>query len=142
MKDTNGKNLGNNLTRRKTIATITLEIDPIAPSALDKLDAWLRSVLWESTLPLPDSVQSSSELPSYEIHRTKGRIHLNDGSVKLLQGVREIFEFIDHPGNSTASKAVAEGKANLAKGKLVFIGRGLDDKMFTLFEKSLKAVLQ
>ena len=58
----------------------------------------------------------------FSIHRTKGLIRLQDGTTKMLQGVREVFEITDlDDGQGDGSGDVDEGK----KGKLVFIGRGL-----------------
>lgn len=101
------------------IGTITIPLPPLRPEQLERLDGWLRSVLWESTLP------NQASKPSFEVHRTKGRIALSNGSVKMLQGVREIFEIID-----------AEVEPQIQHdGKLVFIGRGLIQDMF---EQSLR----
>lgn len=50
------------------------------------------------------------------MHRIKGRIVLDDGRAKMLQGVREIFELTDVPPGD-------DGVA--AAGKIVVIGRGL-----------------
>lgn len=123
-----------------TISTITLEVPPI--DDLEKLDAWLRSVLWESELPL----LSSTGVPTaashvIEIHRTKGRVILTDGSVKILQGVREIFEFIDLVNPRTGENRVETQDGKPKNGKLVFIGRGLNYEMIELFHQSLHSAL-
>lgn len=104
------------------IGTITIPLPPLSPEQLDRLDGWLRSVLWESVMP------NQNPDPSFEIHRTKGRIALSNGSVKMLQGVREIFEIIDA---ETVTSVQHEGK-------IVFIGKGLSKEMF---EQSLKDFL-
>ena len=103
------------------------------------LDAWLRSVLWDSHLPLPPEA-SDGRLPSakdsppseFEIHRTKGLLHLSDGSRKVIQGVREIFEIRDLPVEEES-----DSSGGNAMGKIVLIGRGLD---LQLFEMSLRSV--
>lgn len=96
---------------------------------LSNLDAWLRSVLWESTLPdAPDM--------SFEIHRSKGRFVMDNGAVKVLQGVREVFEILDPISGGDADKA--SNSFDKDRGKLVLIGRGLDERVFS---SSLKNIL-
>jgi hypothetical protein len=95
---------------------------------LDRLDEWLRKVLWESTIP---SSFSSEESPSnnLEVHRTKGRVHRNDGKSFLIQGVREVFEIFEEKKQSSQSpkslNTNTEDSENRSVGKLVLIGRGL-----------------
>ena len=106
-----------------TISTISLKVPILDESNLDKLDVWLRSVLWDSKLP---SLGESSTTASFEIHRTKGRVLLSNGKVKLVQGVREVFDILDDRSSNTG-----EQDGNLENfGKLVLIGRGLDDEVF------------
>jgi G3E family GTPase len=103
-----------------TISTITLSIPPIKKETLSKLDFWLRKVLWDSDLPYLTDVYDR-----FEIHRVKGRFWA-DGSVKLIQGVREVFEILD--GGIDAS----------FEGKLVLIGRSLERADFeSSFKQSL-----
>ena len=90
-----------------TISTTTLTLPAFDVQKLSTLDDFLRGLLWEQDLAEK----------GYEIHRTKGRIVMTDGSVKVVQGVREIFEIKDALGDSVG------GSDN---SKLVFIGRGLD----------------
>ncbi|KAI5777777.1 CobW/HypB/UreG, nucleotide-binding domain-containing protein [Geopyxis carbonaria] len=98
-----------------TIATVAIPLPPLDPRQLGQLDAWLRSVLWEATVPLPSSGQPYGEI---DVHRTKGRVIHQDGQISLVQGVREVFEIFEAPG-SGASVQVG------GNGKLVLIGRGL-----------------
>lgn len=100
-----------------SISSIALSLPSLDDTELERLDEWLRSVSWESTLPsAPDA--------SFEVHRIKGRINAQDGRTMLLQGVRETFELAD-----------AENSENsLGDGKIVVIGRGLDRERW---EKSL-----
>lgn len=82
------------------------------------MDKWLREVLWDARLP------GSEDEQRFEIHRTKGRLVFEDGSVKLLQGVREIFELIDLDAEESANDTAGEGK-------IILIGRnvaGIDFK--------------
>lgn len=81
------------------------------------MDAWLRSVLWDNVLPGHDAGAKETALP-FEMHRLKGRLVLEDGSEKMVQGVRELFEIFDNEASSSSS---------LAKGKMVLIGRHLTE---------------
>ncbi|QDS69371.1 hypothetical protein FKW77_004363 [Venturia effusa] len=109
-----------------TISTITLSVPLLTPKQLIQLDSWLRSALWESALP----ARQARNAKDFEIHRTKGRIMLQDGSMKLLQGVREVFELFDERESGTRSGEVAGANCK-ADGKLVLIGRGLDEEPFS-----------
>jgi G3E family GTPase len=102
-----------------TISTITLTLPPLSSSSIPNLDAWLRSILWESTLPpISASKAEDSISNSFEIHRLKGLIYLtNRPNTKIIQGVREVFEIVD---GQTPSQA-PEGSIS----KIVLIGRGL-----------------
>ncbi|OQO05527.1 hypothetical protein B0A48_09297 [Cryoendolithus antarcticus] len=90
-----------------SIGTVTVELPPLDEAGLVALDGWLRAVLWDSRLP------QFEKLDGWEMHRTKGRIVTADGKVKMLQGVREIFDLLDH----------AEGDAGAEEGRIVFIGK-------------------
>ncbi|KAH9833629.1 CobW domain protein [Teratosphaeria destructans] len=111
------------------IGTVTLGVPPLDDSKYQKLDGWLRSVLWNQTLPGEDGAAV------WEIHRSKGRLVMLNGRIRMLQGVREIFEIID-------GTAVAKGAdMDVAEGKIVFIGlrlQGLQD----VFQRSLAAALR
>lgn len=69
----------------------------------------------------------------FEIHRLKGRLVLKEGGVKVIQGVRELFEIFDPP-------AEAGGPSNTQglSGKIVLVGRQLEGFDFP---SSLKASL-
>lgn len=88
---------------------------------LSLLDAWLRAVLWESHLP---NAEADVDLLAFEVHRLKGRIMCSDGSIKIIQAVREVFEILEG----------ADAKQGHDQGKMVLIGRGLRND---LFQKSL-----
>jgi G3E family GTPase len=90
-----------------TISTVTFTLPTFDVHKLHMLEEFLRGLLWE-----PNMTEKG-----YEIHRTKGRIVMTDESVKVVQGVREIFEIED---------ALNESSDGFKNSKLVFIGRGLD----------------
>ncbi|EGO59075.1 hypothetical protein NEUTE1DRAFT_60112 [Neurospora tetrasperma FGSC 2508] len=98
----------------KTISTLSIPLPVLTSAQVEKLDAWLRSVLWENILP---GHENAADRPAFEIHRLKGRLVLEDGSEKIVQGVREIFEIFEGPDKSQGQAA----------GKLVLIGRHLVD---------------
>ena len=131
----------------QTISTQAIDVGKLDAAQLSKLDAWLRSVLWEGQLPDPAGGPprgGRNETNNFEIHRTKGRIAMKDGSAKVLQGVRELFEIFDAPASSPAEEAAAaagpdgEPAPAPASSKLILIGRRLGDFDF---EKSVLAAL-
>ncbi|KAK4237301.1 CobW/HypB/UreG, nucleotide-binding domain-containing protein [Achaetomium macrosporum] len=112
----------------KTISTISIPLPELTKKQQSALDAWLRSVLWENVLPGHEPTGG----PAYDIHRLKGRFFGDDGSVKIIQGVREIFDIFDSPSHQPASDVPHVGK-------LVLIGRHLDDFDF---RKSLEDAIR
>lgn len=112
---------------RQSISTVTIPVAPLRPDQLTKVDQWLRAILWDSTLPESDAKQT------FEVHRSKGRLVFADRSVKLLQGVREIFELIDLPSDENASNS------QNGDGKIILIGRNISGVDFTgSFQACLK----
>lgn len=95
----------------------------LGPSQLANVDKWLRKILWDRRLPGDDKTV-------LEVHRAKGRLLFENGDVKLMQGVREIFEILDSPDQT---------RETVREGKIILIGRylqGVD------FEKSLLETLK
>lgn len=114
------------------IGTVTVRFTgALAEEGMVKLDRWLRSVLWESRLPGFEGVGG------WEIHRSKGRVRLAGGEVKMLQGVREIFELID------GVDANGDGQEGEESGsRIVFIGKNLGGETPGAFQRSLDAALR
>ena len=79
------------------------------------LDQWIRMALWEGVV-----IDASGEKHSVEILRCKGLYALEGGQRFVLQGVRNLYDVTPHNGEET------EGQED---GKLVFIGRGLNDEV-------------
>ncbi|KAI9846037.1 MAG: hypothetical protein M1838_001464 [Thelocarpon superellum] len=86
----------------------------------------------------------------FDIHRLKGRFHVLDGSsdpsshtIKMIQGVREVFEIVDLPARSDVDEQdmVGDGAARIesASGKMVLIGRGIVDA--SQWQRSLDAAV-
>lgn len=112
----------------KAIGTVTLALPRLSPAALKSLDQWLQKVLWDSSIP------GSDEVSSWEVYRSKGRLPLSDGSVMILQGVREIFEL-----THSEDKAVVTEQDT---GKIVFIGRHIShDHVVSIMQHSLDHAL-
>jgi G3E family GTPase len=105
-----------------TITTSTIAFPALSPEQVDKFDLFLRTMLWEETLP------NDTKHESFEIHRLKGRIPVSDGRVLLLQGVRNLYDV-----NETT-----EGWREGEEAKLVLIGRGVGQDAF---REGLLAVL-
>jgi G3E family GTPase len=91
-----------------SISTISLPLPSFDPQKLYLLQNWLQSLLWDD---------GTKEEKAYEIHRLKGYIPMTDGTARIVQGVREIFDIMDVEG-------IDEGAQY--EGKIVLIGRGLE----------------
>lgn len=91
-----------------------------------RVDAWLRSVLWENVLPN----DGDEHKEPFEVHRLKGRLAVQDGRTKIIQGVRELFEIFDAPSGGLEDESES--------GKVVLIGRHVPDFNF---QKSLLAAI-
>ena len=118
------------------IGTLTVRIGgEIGEEGLRGLDGWLRSVLWESKVP-----GYEQEAVGWEIHRAKGRVRMVGGGVKMLQGVREIFELID--GVEDAGDDEETGEEKEQGGRIVFIGRNVSaETTAAAFQQSLDVAL-
>ncbi|KAF2995100.1 hypothetical protein E8E13_003878 [Curvularia kusanoi] len=106
-----------------TITTSTISFPALDPKQVDNFDLFLRTVLWEETLP------KDTPHERFEIHRLKGRIPIKDGRVLLLQGVRNLYDI-----NEAKEPARDDDEA-----KLVLIGRGVEQ---TAFRQSLIQTLK
>ncbi|OJJ76390.1 hypothetical protein ASPBRDRAFT_38838 [Aspergillus brasiliensis CBS 101740] len=107
-----------------SISTIALTTPPITPSQVSRVDTWLQSVLWDSTMPLAAEVSGPT---GFDIHRLKGILVLSDGSTKIIQAVRDVFEIRD--------AEPADGKTQC---KIVLIGRGLGGDGGRAWQRSLE----
>lgn len=119
-----------------TITTIAFEIPPLEMHQVSKLDEWLRSVLWESSLPglIKNFTDNISLSQTFEVHRLKAKLILSNNNVKIIQGVRDIFEITDASLNANCVYKESENKT----GKVVFIGRGI--RNFNFQSSLIKAI--
>ncbi|OAP59750.1 hypothetical protein AYL99_04752 [Fonsecaea erecta] len=101
-----------------TLSTATFTLPPFDPQKLHLLSGWLETLLWDA-----EESQLGNER-KYEIHRTKGLIRCTDGSTRVVQGVREVFEIINLP--KPEAGVTKDEDATTETGKIVFIGRNLD----------------
>lgn len=90
---------------------------------LSGLDAWLRAILWDSKLPNLNLTGNRESENKPEIHRLKARLPLSNGDVKIVQGVRDVFEILDAPNSNDSMHTLSEGK-------IVVIGRYLTGLKF------------
>ncbi|PBK97759.1 cobW-domain-containing protein [Armillaria gallica] len=104
------------------ISSVQVTCPALSQEKLDKLDAWIRSVLWENQLP--EGTQSSD----LQILRCKGLVVTDTGDQYVLQGVRSMYDM---------SRVEEEVVGVPEQGKLVFIGKGLD----SVVRKSLEDVV-
>ncbi|KAL4251898.1 SIMIBI class G3E GTPase family protein [Abortiporus biennis] len=97
------------------ISSLQVAYPPLTVSQLEKLDEWIRTVLWENHLP----GKTSSENGQLEILRCKGIFTTVEGGLHILQGVRNLYEL---------EKVEDDSDIGLPdEGKLVLIGKGLDE---------------
>ncbi|KAG7442998.1 cobW-domain-containing protein [Guyanagaster necrorhizus] len=93
------------------ISSLQVTCPTLGQEKMDKLDAWIRSVLWENQLP--EGTQSSE----LQVLRCKGLVITDAGDQYVLQGVRSMYDM----------SLVGEEVVGVPEqGKLVFIGKGLD----------------
>ncbi|THV03827.1 CobW domain-containing protein [Dendrothele bispora CBS 962.96] len=108
------------------ISSLQIVCPVLSRSQLDAVDEWIRAVLWENRLP---GNTQSSEL---QVLRCKGLFSLEGGDQYVLQGVRNIYEM---------TKVMNEADLGVPDvGKLVLIGKGLDEGVRESFLKSIPTV--
>lgn len=78
-------------------------------------------------MPAPDSDAAIDDAgaTAFEIHRLKARLSLSNGDIKIVQGVREVFEIVDVPRSDDSTPGVVS-----SSGKVVLIGRNLQGVPF------------
>ncbi|KAG2009962.1 hypothetical protein CC2G_012828 [Coprinopsis cinerea AmutBmut pab1-1] len=113
----------------KGISSLQVACPPLTQSQLDKFDEWLRAVLWENHIPEESPSASSADgSPALQVLRCKGTFVVN-GVHHILQGVRSMYDISELDPSQTM------GIPDV--GKVVLIGKGLDDNV----RRSLETVL-
>ncbi len=98
------------------ISSLQVELPTLTSAQLDKLDEWIRNVLWEKQLPNRPTAESGA----LDVLRCKGIFVTDDGGVHVLQGVRNLYEI--------ARVEKEDEELGLPDtGKLVLIGKGLSE---------------
>jgi G3E family GTPase len=108
------------------ISSLRVSCRVLSPEQQDRLEVWIRTVLWESQLP-EYSVDTHGK--PLEVLRCKGMFGTESGQTFVLQGVRNLYELEPLVGDDVGLPE---------HGKLVFIGKGLDDTV----RKSLEKIVQ
>ncbi|KAL4893022.1 CobW domain protein [Aspergillus ambiguus] len=115
------------------ISTIAITVPPIRSEQVSRVDSWLQSVLWDSSLPRGGSSRPESHPTDFDIHRLKGILVTEDGSEKIIQAVRDVFEIRDSESAPTGERKT--------QCKIVLIGRGLGPEARP-WQESLEAFLR
>lgn len=95
------------------ISSLQVSCPVLDQAGFDRLDVWIRTVLWDNHVP------GGSEDQGLQVLRCKGLITLKSGEQYILQGVRNMYEL------SKVEEQVDMGVPE--PGKIVLIGKGLDD---------------
>lgn len=98
------------------ISSLQASVPVLSQTAFDRVDEWIRTLLWEGRLP-EDPPADSQQIT---VLRCKGIFQTTSGMTYVLQGVRSLYE---------VSPAVGDSDFGLESGKLVFIGKGLDERI-------------
>ncbi|KAI0304396.1 CobW domain-containing protein [Multifurca ochricompacta] len=107
------------------ITSLQVSCPVLSPERQERLEEWIRAVLWESQLP---EESADTHKRTMEILRCKGMFGTQSGQVFVLQGVRNLYELEPLVGNDFGLPD---------HGKLVFIGKGLDGAV----KRSLENIL-
>lgn len=108
------------------ISSLRVSCRVLSPEQQERLEVWIRTVLWESQLP---EYSADTHGKPLEVLRCKGMFGTESGQTFVLQGVRNLYELEPLVGNDVGLPE---------HGKLVFIGKGLDDTV----RKSLEKIVQ
>ncbi|KII91807.1 hypothetical protein PLICRDRAFT_157170 [Plicaturopsis crispa FD-325 SS-3] len=120
----------------RDISALTVRIPPLPRAQLRLLDAWVRAALWEGFVPVPSLPNNTVPNSPYAtvpppndaatpdavpvlILRCKGHIPMRRGAPYVLQGVRSLYEL----------RRVGDGVDGEEEGKIVLIGKGLDERV-------------
>lgn len=103
-------------TTHDDVTSMQVSCPPLTRAHAMRLDKWIRTALWEGALLTDkDEIHQPGRL---EILRCKGIYSLLSGHQFVLQGVRSMYDISPLTGKELG---IPE------EGKLVFIGKGLDE---------------
>ena len=108
------------------ISSLQVSCSALDQTRLDKLDEWIRTILWENRIPGSTTIDSE-----VRVLRCKGAFTSTTGIHYVLQGVQSMYEISEMEVAAADSLGVPE------VGKIVLIGKGLDDNV----RRSLDSVL-
>ncbi|TFY69538.1 hypothetical protein EVJ58_g333 [Rhodofomes roseus] len=111
------------------ISSLQVDCPTLNPSQYQKLDEWIRSVLWERQVPGEPSADGASGLM---VLRCKGMFKTTAGGTYVLQGVRNLYDIMQVNEGEEADTGVPD------MGKVVLIGKGLNEQV----RRSLQGVLR
>ncbi|KAF5309367.1 hypothetical protein D9611_013994 [Ephemerocybe angulata] len=109
------------------ISSLQVSCPVLTKAQLNSLDAWLRDVLWDNHIP--EQTATSGSPAELNVLRCKGAFTTEDGVHHVLQAVRNIYEI------SELDAAQSLGIPDI--GKIVLIGKGLDEPVRRSLEKVL-----
>lgn len=95
------------------ISSLQISCPVLSASQLERVDEWIRTVLWDNQLP------NNTEHSGLDVLRCKGLFNTISGEQFVLQGVRNMYEITKVEGQETMG--IPES------GKMVLIGKGLDE---------------
>ncbi|KIK44349.1 hypothetical protein CY34DRAFT_80001 [Suillus luteus UH-Slu-Lm8-n1] len=107
------------------ISSLQVTLPTLSRHRLQELDEWIRTVLWENRIPDNDHQTGLSEL---KVLRCKGLFVMESGEQYVLQGVQSMYDLSLIEGDVTGIPD---------SGKLVLIGKGLDDSVRQSLERLL-----
>ena len=99
------------------ITSLQVSCPVLSSAQQERLEEWIRTVLWESKLP-ERSTNDHDRDRSLEVLRCKGIFGTQSGQTLVLQGVRNLYELEPLVGDDVGLPE---------HGKLVFIGKGLGE---------------
>ena len=100
------------------ISSLLVTFPTLSASTLERVDVWIRTVLWENRLP-----EDPPAANSLEVLRCKGMFAEEGGRLHVLQGVRSLYEISEVENDGELEVGIPD------TGKLVLIGKGLDERV-------------
>ena len=103
------------------ISSLQVTCGVLDQARLDRLDEWIRTALWENEI--------AGAAQAVKILRCKGAFTSDRGVHYVLQGVRSMYEISELPAGDSIGVP--------STGKIVLIGKGLDDTARASLERVL-----